>query len=80
MAERVRILLLANEGKHNLDIAAQLAVTPEKAARWRNRFLSKGLAGLEKDAPRPGRTPSIAKATVAKVVRGTAVFNTRHSV
>jgi len=71
MEERARILLLANEGKQNLDIAAELAITPEKAARWRNRFLSKGLPGLEKDAPRPGRTPSIAKDTIGKVVHMT---------
>ena len=69
MAERARILLLADEGKRDLDIASELSITPEKAARWRKRFLTKGLAGLEKDAPRPGRTPSIAKATVDKVVR-----------
>ena len=71
MAERARILLLASDGKQNLDIAAELAITPEKVARWRNRFLSKGLAGLEKDAPRPGRTPSIARDTVAKIVQMT---------
>ena len=69
MAERARILLLADEGKRDLDIASELSITPEKAARWRKRFLTKGLAGLEKDAPRPGRAPSIAKATVDKVVR-----------
>ena len=69
MAERARILLLADEGKRDLDIASELSITPEKAARWRKRFLTKGLAGLEKDAPRPGRTPSISKATVDKVVR-----------
>jgi transposase len=28
-------------------------------ARWRGRFLKLGVAGLEKDAPRPGRAPSI---------------------
>ena len=69
MAERARIVLLADEGKRDLDIASELSITPEKAARWRKRFLTKGLAGLEKDAPRPGRKHSIAKATVDEVVR-----------
>ncbi len=31
----------------------------EKVARWRQRFFAPGVAGLQKDAPRPGRTPTI---------------------
>ena len=69
MAERARVLLLAAEGKRDLDIASELSITPAKAARWRKRFLVKGLAGLAKDAPRPGRTPSIDAEMVARVVR-----------
>ena len=53
-------MLLASEGRQDIEIAAALSMTPKKMARWRRRFLAKGLAGLEKDAPRPGRTPSIA--------------------
>jgi transposase len=52
-------------------IAAQLKITPEKAARWRNRFLDGGLEALEKDAPRPGRTPAITPAMVQEVIRKT---------
>jgi transposase len=69
MAERARVLLLAAEGKRDLEIASELSITPAKAARWRKRFLVKGLAGLMKDAPRPGRTPSINAEIVARVVR-----------
>ena len=69
MAERARVLLLAAEGKRDLDIASELSITPAKGARWRKRFLVKGLAGLAKDAPRPGRTPSIDAEMVARVVR-----------
>jgi len=61
LAERSRIVLFAAEGKRDIDIAASLFITLAKAARWRKRFLLKGLAGLEKDAPRPGRTPAIGK-------------------
>ncbi len=71
LAERARIVLLAAEGRQDLDIAETLLITPKKAARWRRRFLAKGLAGLEKDAPRPGRTPSISKEAVAEIVRKT---------
>lgn len=56
--ERARIVLLASSGLQDQQIAAQLKITPEKAARWRNRFLDGGLEALEKDAPRPGRTPA----------------------
>ena len=56
--ERSKIVLLAAEGRPDLEIAAQLGISPKKAARWRNRFLDVGSKGLEKDAPRPGRTPS----------------------
>src|SRR5258708_9760176 len=71
LAERARIVLLAAEGRQDLDIAETLLITPKKAARWRRRFLAKGLAGLEKDAPRPGRTPSISKEAAAEIVRKT---------
>ena len=71
LAERSQIVLFAAEGKRDIDIAAALSITLAKAARWRKRFLRKGLAGLEKDAPRPGRTPAIGKEAVAEIVRRT---------
>jgi transposase len=63
--------LLAGSGLQDQQIAAQLKITPEKAARWRNRFLDGGLEALEKDAPRPGRTPAITPAQVQEVIRKT---------
>lgn len=71
LVERARIVLLAAAGKQDKEIAAELGITAHKAARWRTRFLDGGIAGLEKDAPRPGRTPSIAAAKVKLVVRMT---------
>jgi transposase len=68
MVERARIVLLAGDGKQDKQIEAELGVSSQKAARWRARFLELGLAGLEKDAPRPGRTPSIQPATVRRVI------------
>ena len=52
-------------------IADRLRITPEKAGRWRNRFLDGGLAALDKDAPRPGRTPKITPAKIQEVIRKT---------
>ena len=71
MVERARIVLLAAEGKQNKEIAEQLRISVQKAARWRARFFELGLGGLEKDAPRPGRTPNITPSAVARVVRMT---------
>ncbi|MBZ2183112.1 MAG: helix-turn-helix domain-containing protein [Bryobacter sp.] len=53
MAERARILLLADAGVQDTEISSRLFVTPKKVAGWRKRFLDKGIAGLEEDAQRP---------------------------
>lgn len=53
--ERARIVLCAAKGWKDKEIAAHLGITPEKAARWRNRFLDGGIAALQQDAPRSGR-------------------------
>jgi transposase len=71
LAERAKIVLSAAQGQQDLEIAAELSITPKKVSRWRHRFLRLGLPGLQKDAPRPGRTPSIKKKTIAEVVRRT---------
>jgi len=69
--ERARIVLLAAAGMQDKQIAAKLRIMPEKAARWRNRFLDGGVAALDKDAPRPGRTPTITAAQIQEVIRKT---------
>jgi transposase len=63
--------LLAAQGKLDIEIGAALSISPTKAARWRNRFLDAGLEGLKKDAPRPGRTPSITPEMVREVIART---------
>jgi transposase len=66
MVERSRIILLAAAGKQDLEIAGELGISNQKAARWRKRFLNAGLEGLAKDAPRPGRAPTITAAAVRR--------------
>jgi len=68
---RARIVLLAGEGRTDLEIAERLSVVPRTAARWRARFLKEGPAGLERDAPRPGRRPAISAQTVREVIEKT---------
>jgi transposase len=69
--ERARVVLSAAAGKQDVEIACEIGISNQKAARWRKRFLKMGLAGLEKDAPRPGRTPTITPAQVQEVIRKT---------
>jgi transposase len=69
--ERARIVLLAAAGKQDLEIAAEVGISNQKAARWRKRFLKMGLAGLAQDAPRPGRSPTITPAMIQDVIRKT---------
>ena len=71
LVERAHIVLRAAEGLENKQITAQMGIMPEKVARWRNRFLEGGIAALEKDAPRPGRTRAITDGRVRQVVEMT---------
>jgi transposase len=69
--ERAGIVLRAADGLRDKEIAEQLGITPEKAARWRNRFLDGGITGLQKDASRPGRTRTITDDQVKRVLEMT---------
>ena len=69
--ERARIVLLASSGFQNQEIAAELKITPEKAARWRTRYLEGGFRALLKDAPRPGPKPTIGADVIQEIVRRT---------
>ena len=71
LALRARIVLLAAHGLENKQIAAQLGVSRQLVARWRTRFLESGIAGIAKDAPRPGRTPAVSKQKVQQIIHKT---------
>src|SRR6266700_6833433 len=68
VAERARIVLFAASGQQDLEIAAHMAITPKKVSRWRKRFLALDVAGLQKDAPRPGRKPTLGTRLTKRVV------------
>ena len=74
VVERARIVLRAAAGEQDKAIAQDLGITPKKVSRWRKRYLTLGLAGLEKDAPRAGRKPTIGARQIQRVVEMT----TRH--
>jgi transposase len=71
VVERARIVLRAAEGITNQEIARALGVSRPTVQLWRQRFLALRLAGLEKDAPRPGRLPRISEAKIREVVEAT---------
>ena len=68
---RAQIVLLAAEGKENKDIAQTLRTDRLLVGKWRRRFAEKGLAGIEKDAPRGGRKPRAREAMAAKIIQWT---------
>ena len=65
---RSRIVLLASDGFENKQIAQTLHVAPRMVTLWRGRFLELGIEGLLKDAPRPGRAPSISAEVTAALI------------
>ncbi|HSB30015.1 MAG TPA: IS630 family transposase [Candidatus Sulfobium mesophilum] len=71
LVQRAQVILMAANGMLNQDIAVKLGTTRPTVQLWRDRFLALRLSGLEKDAPRPGRLPSIPAEKIAEVVEAT---------
>ena len=57
-AQRARMILLAADGRQDVQIAAEVGVRRQAVARWRGRFLESGINGIARDAPRGGRKRS----------------------
>ncbi|MCI4320003.1 MAG: helix-turn-helix domain-containing protein [Thermoplasmata archaeon] len=71
VALRARMVLRAARGATNREIAREFGTVPATVARWRQRFLVHGVAGIAKDAPRLGRPPTIPPSQVEAAVRAT---------
>ncbi len=69
--QRARIIQLAAAGLDSPAIARALGVSRPTVQLWRQRFLALRLAGLAKDAPRPGRLPRISERRVRAIVEAT---------
>ena len=67
-AERARIVLLAAQGKSNLEIAAQLGTRPARVSKWRTRFARQRLAGLADEA-RPGKPRQYDAASEKRILK-----------
>jgi len=68
---RSRILLLAAEGKQDLEIADELDVNRHTPALWRKRFQTQGLEGIWEIQVGRGRKPLYDEKKVAAVVEAT---------
>jgi transposase len=68
---RARIIQMAAKRALNQEIAEALNISRPTVQLWRDRFLALRIAGLEKDAPRPGRIAKIPQAKVSAVVKAT---------
>jgi len=68
---RARIVLMWSEGIGVTAIVRATGKTKKTAYRWRDRYLRSGVAGLARDATRPGRKPPLSAAMIARVVRMT---------
>jgi transposase len=67
LVERARIILLANEGRTNQQIAEVLHTRTARVSKWRQRFGSLGLAGLD-DAERSGKPAKYDETTDKRVL------------
>jgi transposase len=71
LVQRARIIQLAASGVFSHEIARRVGVSRPTVQLWRERFLALRCAGLEKDAPRPGRRPTIPDHKIQAVVAAT---------
>jgi transposase len=67
LALRSRIVLAADAGLSNTEIAGRLGIAHASVRKWRNRFAEHGLDGLTDD-PRPGRPRTVTDAKVEEVI------------
>lgn len=71
LVQRARIIQLAAEGMLSQEIAPTVGVSRPTVQLWRQRFLALRVAGLEQDAPRPGRLPTIPPAKIQAIIEAT---------
>lgn len=71
VALRSRILLMAADGKQDLDIADELSVNRHTPALWRKRFQTEGLDGVWETQPGRGRKPQYDEQKVSAIITAT---------
>jgi transposase len=79
LVQRAQIVLQAAAGKADVEIAQTWDITRQTAGFWRRRFLDRGIAGIEKDAPRCGRPRLIAASKIDEMVSMTTRQTPAHA-
>jgi transposase len=68
---RARIVLLSAERAGKMAIVRSVSKSKRTVDRWQDRYVAHGLAGLRRDATRPGRKPPLSAAVIERVVEKT---------
>ena len=68
---RSRIVLLSAAGNGTMSIMRAVGKSKPSVWRWQERYLVQGIAGLKRDATRPGRKPALTPEVIARVVEKT---------
>ena len=68
---RARIVLLSADRAGVMAIVRSVGKSKVTVGRWQERYLAKGIAGLRRDATRPGRKPPLAAEVIERVVQKT---------
>jgi transposase len=68
---RAKIVLKALQGKNKNSIAQELDITRPTVYLWIKRYQEGGISNLLKDAPRPGRIPSLSDEKEKAIVEAT---------
>src|SRR4051795_12599171 len=63
LAQRARIVLLADQGVGTNEIVARVGVSKPTVIAWKKRYAADGIAGLE-DRPKPGRPAQVDEVAV----------------
>lgn len=71
LALRARIVLLANQGQPDAQIAMLLRISRKTVWRWRTRFAESGFAAIERQKPRSGRKPTMRNEWAGRIIETT---------
>ena len=68
LVQRANIVLMAEKGLENVEIAQRLNVSVPLVGRWRRRYAASNFAGIEKDKTRPPGKPKTEPALVQTIL------------
>jgi len=68
---RARMILMADKGRTQIDIARELNISRPTIILWVNRYKMKGIEGILKDKPRGGRKKRITSDKIKDIVETT---------